>query len=242
MNEKKATGKAVLLACLLAGSAMGMAADANISKEEIIARAWKALFGERRNADVRSIYVERDFPGSAVRSRTTVKRPNLFRNELPPGVLVFDGQRAAWAKRAPDKEGNPRGPELIEPAHWKHFEVDIALIFPAFFDYPAEFEGVERTENSDAYRIHVPLPLGGSVTYFIESRSFLVTKRLVGMEGGGSDPREEWIAGYADYDGMLFPLDYFVEGREGKEKRSYRNVRFNTNPGDELFAIPEELK
>ncbi|MFH2107421.1 MAG: hypothetical protein ABII93_02020 [Chrysiogenia bacterium] len=232
-----------VLLCMMAITVKGQAGDLKITGEDIIAGAWKAMFGERRNEEIKSICFEGYFHGSTVPNRTTVKRPNLFRNEVPSGVLVFDGRRAAWVKRGPDKDGNPRNPELIKPADWKHFEVDIALAFPAFFDYPSEFKGVEKVNGSDAYKLAVHLPLGGNVTYFIDSKSFLVTRRLVDWDG---DPKEAlWenlVDGYIDYDGILFPDGYVYQGREGKEKGLYKNFRFNINPEDGLFKIPEELK
>ena len=245
MNTGKAIGMLMplLLAGMMAFPIMGQAGDSQITKEEIIAGAWKAMFGERRNQDIKSITFEGYFHGSTVPNQTTVKRPNLFRNEVPSGVLVFDGRRAAWVKRGPDKDGNPRHPELIKPADWKHFEVDIALAFPAFFDHPAEFNGVEKVNGCDAYKLAVHLPLGGNVTYFIDSKSFLVTRRLVVWDG---DPRRRrgrtWWMSYIDYDGILFPDGYVYQGREGKEKGLYKNFRVNIDPADELFQIPEELQ
>ena len=43
--------------------------------------------------------------------------------------------------------------------------------------------------GADAYRLYVPLPLGGNVTYFVDGKSFLVTRRLVSWDG---DPKELW--------------------------------------------------
>lgn len=233
----------LLLGCMMATNAMARTADTTITKEEIVAKAWKAMFGELKNADIKSVYVEGYFHGSTVPNRMTVKRPNLFRNEVSSGVLVFDGRRAAWAKRGPDKEGNPRGPEMIDPAQWRHFEVDIALVFPAFFEFPTEFQGIEKVNGVDAYRLFVRLPLGSSVIYFIDSASFLVTRRLVCWDGD-ADPElwENLIDGYMKIDGILYPDGYTYEGREGMEKGFYKNVRFNVDPADEIFQIPEELK
>jgi hypothetical protein len=233
----------LVLGCMIAISASGQAGNAALSKEEVVARAWKAMFGERSSTDIRSLYVEGYFHGRALPSRMTLRRPDLFRNENPSGVLVFDGQRAAWAKREPDEKGNPRGPELIEAQYWRHFEVDIALLFPAFFDHPAELKGIEKVNGSDAYRLYVPLPLGGNVTYFVDARSFLVTRRLVSWEGDPkTEPWENLIDGYVNYDGILFPDGYAFQGRAGMEKGLYKNVRFNVDAGDEMFRIPEELK
>ena len=227
---------------MIAIHAMGQAGDTALGKEQIIGKAWKAMFGEHSDADIRSIYVEAYFHGRSEPSRMTVRRPDLFRNENPSGVLVFDGKRAAWATRTPDEKGNPRGPELIEAKYWRHFEVDIAILFPAFFDHPAELKGIEKVNGADAYRLYVPLPLGGNVTYFIDSKNFLVVRRLVGWDGD-LDPAlwENWIDGYTNYDGVLLPDGYIFEGRNGREKGFYKNARFNIDPGDELFAIPEEL-
>jgi catechol 2,3-dioxygenase-like lactoylglutathione lyase family enzyme len=240
----KAIGKRIplLLACAIAISAMGQKGDVTLTKEVVIHKAWKAMFGDLQNQDIRSIYAEGYFHGRTVPSRITVRRPDRFRNENPAGVLVFDGRRAAWATRAPDEKGNPRGPELIEAKYWRHFEVDIAILFPAFFDHPAEFMGIEKVNGADAYKLHVPLPLGGSVTYFVDSKTFLVTRRLVSWEG---DPKEElWenlVDGYVNYDGIRFPDGYSFMGSKGREKGYYKNVRFNVEPEDGLFKIPEEL-
>ena len=172
----------------------------------------------------------------------TVKRPNLFRNEVQSGVLVFDGQRAAWAKREADKDGKAQDPEMIPPAQWKHFEVDIALLFPACFDHPAELQGVEKVNGNDAYVLFVRLPLGASVTYYIDSRSFLITRRLVRWEGEADpQPWENMLDNYVNLDGIHYPDGYSFAGREGKEKGFYKNVRFNIETANELFRIPAEL-
>ena len=237
-------GRGVAPVILLA-AALGAGAQAErpaLTKQDIIARAWAAMFGDRSDQDIRSLYVEGYFHGSSTPNRMTVKRPNLFRNETRSGVLVFDGKRAAWASRPPDETGRQRGPELIEPQSWRHFEVDIALLFPAIFDHPSELEGIEKVNGADAYRLRVDLPLGGSVTYFVDTGSFLVTRRLVDWNGGGTEaPWENLIDGWLDADGIRFPDGFAYEGRQGREKGTYGIVRFNVETNDSLFAIPPGL-
>jgi hypothetical protein len=41
---------------------------------------------------------------------------------------------------------------------------------------------------------------------------------------------------------IRLPDGYVFEGRQGREKGFYRNLRFNAQPDDEVFRIPEELK
>jgi len=234
-----------LLLALLCGVSIctaGQPAPAKLSVEEVIGKAWKAMFGERQDGEIRSVYLEGYFHGGTVPNRMTIRRPNRFRSETRSGILVFDGQRAAWAKREPDEKGNPQGPELIEPKYWRHFEVDIAIVFPAFFDHRAELQGIEKINGVDAYKLYVQLPLGSDVTYFVDSTTFLVTKRLVSWDGDpAAQPWENLIEDYVNVDGIVFPDGYVFTGRDGQEKGFYKNVRFNVDAGDELFKIPEEL-
>jgi len=238
---KAALSSIFIFLIILTGALLSQ--NAEPSKDEIIQKAWKAMFGDAKNKDIKSLYVESYFHGSTIPSRQTVKRPNLFRNEVSSGVLVFDGKRAAWVERKPDENGKPRSPELIEPASWKHFEVDIALLFPAFFDYPSEYLGKEAVEGAETYKIRVNLPLGGKMIYFVDAESFLVLKRLVGWDGG-TEAKDYWdniMTGYDRYDGIVFPAGILYPGRSGRETGFYRNVRINVDPPDELFKIPDEL-
>jgi hypothetical protein len=232
----------MMIGLMAAANATAQTAEAGITKKELIAKAWKAMFGERKDADIQSLYVEGYFHGKSAPSRMTVKRPNLFRNEIQSGVLVFDGRRAAWARREPDKDGKAQGPELLPPAHWKHFELDIALLFPAFFDHPAELRGSEKVNGHEAHILFVRLPLGASVTYFVDSQSYLITKRLVRWEGDADmGPWENMLGEYVDVGGIRYPDSYSFQGREGQEKGMYSNVRINIDPADELFQLPAEL-
>ncbi|MDX1283459.1 MAG: hypothetical protein R3182_00530 [Draconibacterium sp.] len=216
------------------------AQEADVQK--IIQKSWKAMFGDLKNEDIKSIYVERYFHGSDVPDKVYVKRPNQFRNEARGNILVFDGKRAAWEKRTPDKDGNPQKPSLIEKEYWKHFEVDIAMVFPACFDYPSALEGKEKCGDGHAYKLFIQLPLGGHVTYYIDSKTFLITKYLVNWDGTSSDDdRENIIIGYTDYDGILYPDGISFQGHDGPDNGIYKNVKFNIKPNEGIFEIPKGL-
>ena len=173
----------------------------------------------------------------------TVKRPDRFRNEVSSGILAFDGKRAAWVKRYPDKEGNPRHPEIIDSKHWLHFEVDIALLFPAYFEHDSEYRGIKIHNEKKYYEIHVKLPMGAWLSYFIDPVDFLIKRRLVSWEGDPNDGGwENIIDTYIDYDGIKFPDGYTFKGRQGMEKGLYKNFKININPDEKLFMIPRGLK
>ncbi|MBN1273263.1 MAG: hypothetical protein JXB26_13430 [Candidatus Aminicenantes bacterium] len=221
----------------------GLNKNPAISKEEIIKKSLQAMFGNLKNEELKSIYVEGFFHGSEIPNRMTVMRPHKFRNDVRGGILVFDGEKAAWVKRNPDENGNPRPPELIESEYWRHFEVDIALIFPAFFDYDSEYRGIKKIDGHPYYEIYVKLPMGSYLSYFIDPKDFLVKRRLVSWDGKPDDDLwENIIDKYLDYEGIKFPDGYSFKGREGMEKGIYKNLKINLNPDKKLFLIPKDLK
>ena len=227
---------------LLTINAIGQPLKINMTKDEIIHKSWKAMFGAMKDEDLKTIYVEAFQNQSEIPNQIMVKRPNQFRNDVPDeGTLVFDGNRGAWLKKI-DDQGKLLGPEILEAEVWMHFEVDIAIIFPAFFDFPSILKGISRVGNKDTYELFVSLPLGSTVTYFIDTEDFLIIKRLVSWEGNPEHYLyDHMIDGYINYDGMLYQSAYEYPRRAGKMTTHYKNVKFNLNLEDNLFAIPKEL-
>lgn len=216
-----------------------------ITKEEVINNAWKAMFGKLKNEDIKTIYIECNYTEGAVSGqrlsrRAFIKRPNLFRTEVSGDILIFDGNRAANIKGAPDEEGILQNTEILEHIYWKHFEIDIAIYFPAFFDYPSEFKGITKVGERDAYELHIELPLGAKVTYLVDAASFLVLKRLVNWGGTAEEYiYDHVIKGYNEYGGVLYPSGYVYPRRAGQQTVDYSKVEFNRKFNDELFKIPE---
>ena len=54
----------------------------------------------------------------------------------------------------------------------KDWELEKAWVFPAFFDHPAEYLGLQQVGESEAHVLRVLLPLGARVDYFLDSESF----------------------------------------------------------------------
>ena len=50
--------------CVVARAAEGQTQQVTPAREEVVARAWKAMFGERQDEDIRSVYVEGYFHGA----------------------------------------------------------------------------------------------------------------------------------------------------------------------------------
>jgi len=210
-----------------------------MKKEEIIKEAWSAMFGDLNSGDIRSLYVEGYFHGREIPNRTTIIRPDLFHNQHQNGVMVFDGKRAASQEYSKEEEEREKELELVPKEYWGHFQVDIALHFPAFFDYPSEYKGISSYQGGECFELYVELPMGGKVHYFIDVESFLVIRRLVSWDDAEEDTLwENRIDAYVDYGGILYPDGYSFEGQSGTEKGYFKNVRFNIQPDSSLFFIP----
>ena len=225
-----------LMAIFLAATATAQTKK-DLSKEEIITEAWKAMFGDMESGDIKSLYVEGFFHGREIPNRTTIVRPDRFHNQHHNGIMVFDGKRGASIDFTKEEGGDK--PELVPEEYWGHFHVDIALHFPAFFDYPSEYLGISSFQDRKCHQLYVELPMGGNVHYFIDAESFLVIRRLVSWDGNDEEPLwENRIDNYVDYDGIQYPEGYSFEGHEGTEKAYFKNVRFNLRPDSSLFYIP----
>jgi len=225
----------VLLSLLLTVYVKGQ--ESELTKEQIIERSWRAMFGDAEAKGIQTIYYEAYFHGRKEPGRHYFKRPHFYRNESGKMILVFDGKKAVMITKG--EEGEKAGkPEWVDSVYWAHFEVDIALIFPAFFEYSSEFRGIYSEGDDNAYEIFVDLPMGGNVTYFIDTTTFLITRRLVSWEG---DPEMElWenlITGYRDYNGFLFEEGYSFIGQGGRENGYFENVRYNMEFDEALFQI-----
>lgn len=235
MKIRKLITGTIILAITL--SYIVIAQQPALTKEQIIERSWEAMFGQVSSKKIRTIYFESYFHGREEPSRIYLKRPNLFRNESSDAILVFDGGKAAMITEAEEGKELDKT-EIVDSTYWAHFEVDIALIFPAFFEYPSEYRGINSADSDITYEIFVDLPLGGNVSYFIDPETFLVRRRLVSWEG---DPDKElWenlITGYNDYNGLLFEEGYSFIGHEGREKGYFRNVKYNREFNKSLFEI-----
>jgi len=233
----------LLFIVYFSANAYGQDNTKEIAKDEIIKKSWKAMFGESKSEDIKSIYFENQVKGRTEPSISIVKRPNHFRNEIPVGIAIFNGKRGALIQNDSTEGWKNNELKILETTHWRDFEVDIAFKFPAYFDYQSKYGGRDIVNGKENFKIIVELPLGGVVTYFLDTKTFFITKQsLSWIEDSSKVVLEMFVTKYKNYNGILFPEGYYFEGRKGKVTRSYNSIKFNINPKDELFEIPDELK
>lgn len=174
-----------------------------------------------------------------------IKRPNLLRKETTMSAWVFDGERACTVKQPPNEGGSPRGPAMLPADEWSHFVVDMALWFPAFFDYSPEYLGVRTVDGVESHVLQVNLPLGQTNTYLIDPRTFLPWKSI----GTALEDAPFWweLRDFREVGGVLFP---HAVALNGEVVRALQKVEFDVTLPDAGFVIPpgcsgaavEELK
>ncbi len=233
----------LLIACLL-GCHAEPADDApdqvNRSVDEIVAACAEALGGMEKVEALRTFRTVTSWDGEEPVT-TDIRRPNLMRT-TGRSTLVFDGARAALLEGPADGEG-PRGPTLLDPAVWKDFEIDLAFRFPAFFDFPTEYAGVESVMGREAFRLRVTLPLGTLVTYFIDTETALPLKAVSAVRIEGKEYAPELTYGeFVEAGGLLFP-SRFRQGwtPETAENAVVDRVEVNVPFADDHFRIPADI-
>ncbi len=216
--------------------------------ERVVALAADAMVGARgRIEDVKTLRVRMAYPGHEYPVITELRRPDRMRTEgVGNYVLVFDGERGAFLKRPPAEDGAPRVPGLIDAAYLKDLELDIAFLFPAFFDHPWEYLGRERVEGVETHKIGVTLPLGIETTYYIDAESHLPLKVVAAVSVDGTEYRPGRVFGdWEDRGGMLYPrtVRYWWVGEDADTATAVVElVEVNPPLGDDRFAIPAEIR
>lgn len=212
--------------------------------ERIVARAARAMAGSGRIEDVKTLRVSMVYPDHEYPVITEIRRPDRMRTWGGKHVVVFDGQRGAFLERSPAADGTPRGPELIDPRYVKDFELDIAFLFPAFFDHPSEYLGRELVEGVEAHKLRVVLPLGIRTVYFVDAESHLPIKVTadVTIDGAEYHPGRIFMD-YQDRGGLKYPRAVTYWWTADKvETALVELVEVNVPLGEERFAIPAGIE
>lgn len=228
----------LLLATLLAGLTASCGqpepeTPPNPTAREIVVKCAEAMGGPSGFSAVKSLRFLLK-PGDPARNIIwEIERPNKVRKERPETlVLVFDGNRAGFIKGPPNEDGSFPGPHLVPEDDWHHFEMDIALYVPAFFEYPAEFIGTEAVGDTNAHLLQVTLPMGARVIYAIDANTYLPVKISL-----PSWDYHVFLGDYAETDGITYFHSFWTNpDRTGATTLS--DLEFNVDLGEERFAFP----
>ncbi len=222
-----------------------MAACQQPTAEWVVAKAADAMSGAVEIEDLETLRIRTIFPDHDYPVINEFSRPDRLRTEGEDNyVLVFDGEEAAFLQRPPTEDGTPQGPELIDSAYLRDFELDIAFVFPAFFDHPTEYLGVESVDGVESHRLRVILPLGVPLTYFIDADTFLPLKVVadITVDGNEYHPIREF-SDYKNAGGIVYAHTFTYSWVPDEvETATVQSVEVNVPLNDSRFAIPADLK
>jgi hypothetical protein len=213
--------------------------------DEVLNRYYKAS-GFDKLQDVKSIIMTGSITTWVVMPTKTYRvRPNKYRVERDvndiTGLTVYDGQTgwttAPWSK-------NPTPQVVAEPnLSDLKIQADFDGLLYNWKDkgHKVELVGLEKLGDSDVYRIKVTRIDNIVEYYLIDSKSYLIQKKL----GTRNFKEKEFkiditFSDYRNIEGIMFPFDIMnnSEGQPSSAETQYESIEVN-NPVDEnIFVMP----
>ncbi|MFC1574452.1 hypothetical protein ACFL3Z_00035 [Gemmatimonadota bacterium] len=230
------------LGAVLLATGAGPLSAQQVTAEDVVTACAEALGGRATIDSFRTLRIRYTLPDHSGQSHIEIKRPNLIRSG---DVVVFDGKRAAFLDRGPAADGTPRPAQLIDREEWKDFEVDIARYFPAFFDYPSEYLGMEALEGIETHKLDVVLPLGGKVTYYIDAATYLPFMVESRVNLFGKEYRSQRFLGdYREVGGILYPhqFTYYSPHVRVMYSLTLDALEINIPLDNERFRLPPSIR
>jgi hypothetical protein len=106
--------------------------------------------------------------------------------------------------------------------------------------HSAEFVGVDSVANTQAYKIKLTRKDGGIEFYFIDTKNYLLQKRIsFRMMRGKEVQVENFFHDYRAVDGITFPfvIDGSIDGQHYSSNQ-YETIELNTPVDAKLFEMP----
>ena len=237
--------RALVLSAILCLSAAPSAAqtaappDSGVTAADLVAKCARAMGGREKIDAVKTIRVQAVYPDHGERPLAfEIKRPDM--SYTPQAQIAFDGKRGCWLKGQDQKSK----PEMVDPGDLVDFDVEIGYFFPAIFDYPSEYAGVQTVDGRTAHALRVKLPHGAVMTYFLDAESGLplkVNTRFT-IRGMAID-NDRAYSDYRKVSGILYPHGFTYRGRNNDvQKARVTSVEFNIALDDAHFTVPDEIK
>lgn len=205
-----------------------------MTSRKLIDRCADALGGYDVIHQIEIIYVKAVYPDHGDTPREFImKRPNKSYN--PIGNIVFDGEKICLLNGR-DGESDP---EFAPEEEWKDGEVEIGYHFPAFFEYPSDYMGIEVVDGNEFHTLKVDLPLGANLTYFVDVETYLPSRVKFEFKLGEreiDDWRDVW--NYKEVDGFRYPFSFTYMSRTGRQEGMVQSIEINPPVSDDLFKIP----
>ena len=216
--------------------------------DEIVAKNVQARGGMDKLKGVQTIKSTATMamgPGMEAPGVLIQKRGNLGRLEFTvqglTAVQAYDGKNAWQIMPFMGK----KDPELMSADEAKEVE-EMADIDGPLVDYKSngnqvEFQGKEKIEGTDAYKLKVSLKNGAVQTVYIDADSFLEIKEETKRTVRGSEQVvEQSIGDYKEVNGIIFPfaMESGIKGSTERQKLTITKIELNVPADDAIFKMP----
>jgi len=201
-----------------------------------VIRCAKAMAGSESLENLKTLRFEARNSGQKQSLKWEIIRPNLLRKERERAfVLLFDGRRAGYLEGPNLENGTLQGPHLVPQDDWHHFELDIAIYIPAFFEFPSDYAGIATVSGSRAHLLRVTLPMGGVVTYAIHAKSFLPIRVDIPAWN-----YQRMMGDFKRVGGFFLPHKYW-DPSDSSQVTVLKNLTVNADLGKDRFAFPSDI-
>lgn len=173
-------------------------------------------------------------------------RPNKYRLERDvndiTGLTVYDGQ-TGWTTAPWTKNPNPQ----IVPEQGivdLKIQSDFDGLFYNWKDkgYNLELVGLEKLGDSDVYRIKFTRSDNIVEFYLIDSKSFLLIKKVGVRNIRGKDFKIDFtFSDYRKVEGVMFPFSILnaSENQPAPAETQYESIEVNNPIDEKLFVMPQ---
>jgi len=181
--------------------------------------------------------------GTAMGQNLTIivkqKAPNKMRQEFKAGgmdqTMIFDGEKGAM--KSADKSVDVTGKELEQLKIEATMEL---LLDPENFGMKLSYEGSEKVNDKNTYKIKMTLPSGIRwFTYFDVESGLKVKEQKELQTQMGLIEQVVVYDNYTDVDGIKYPFKLTQSFGPQSVEMTVSSVKVNKGLGDDIFAIAE---
>jgi zinc protease len=177
--------------------------------------------------------------GQALTIIVKQKTPNKLRQEIKAGgmdqTVIFDGEKGIM--KAADQKVDVTGKELEQLKTEASMEL---LLDPSSFGIILSYEGTEKINGKDAYKIKMTLPSGIRWFTYFDAESGLKIKEQKEMQTQmGLIEQVVIFDNYTDVEGIKYPFKLSQSFGPQTVEMTVSSVKVNKGLTDDLFVITE---
>ncbi len=213
----------------------------NIDPKIVIEKYLEAIGGRDALSKVedRTTIMRGTAMGQALTIIVKQKTPNKLRQEIKAGgmdqTVIFDGEKGVM--KATDKIVDITGKELEQLKIEATMEL---LLDPASFGIILSYEGTEKINGKDAYKIKMTLPSGIRWFTYFDAESGLKIKEQKEMQTQmGLIEQVITFDNYTDVEGIKYPFKLSQSFGPQTVEMTISSVKVNKRLTDDLFVITE---